>query len=156
MRPHGTGRGREDVQLPEDIMAPARERIERYVQRHGGVDATTAERLVVEALARVGVDVAPGTKVCAGMTQRALQALCDEGRLVKLTRERFAPVVWWDIEEHPDYQLSSTGQVRNGATGRVLRTREDSRGRELVDLGGRTCDVARLVVVYHPSLREAS
>lgn len=144
------------MDLPDDIMAPARERIERFAQRRGGVDGATAERLVVEALARVGVDVAPGTKVCAGMTRRALQALCDEGRLAKLTRERFAPVFWRDVQEHPDYQLSSTGRVRNRATGRVLSTREDSRGRELVDLGGRTFDVARLVAVAPAAEEEAA
>lgn len=132
------------MDLPYDSMETARERTERYARERGGVEVGTAERPEVEALMRVRVRLTPGTRLWARMTERALQALCEEGHLEKLTRERYAGVEWLDVRDHPGYQLNSTGLVRNSATGRGLRTREDSRGRELVELSGKAHDTARL------------
>lgn len=51
---------------------------------------------------------------------------------------------WITIENHPDYEVSSLGRVRNSRTGRILSTHLNNGSRRL-KLDGKPCYVSRLL-----------
>ena len=130
--------------LPRDLRIPVSAAILRQAESDGRLTVGTAERVTAEALAALGVDVAPGGPL-RRIAGAVLVEMVERGQLHRLRHGGYEAVEWYDIAEHPGYQVSGRPRrVRNKRTGRVLRTREDSRGRELVDLGGKTHDVGRL------------
>ena len=51
---------------------------------------------------------------------------------------------WETIKDHPNYEVSNTGMVRNKTTNKIL-TPHLNNGHERVRVGGRLCYVGRLV-----------
>lgn len=52
---------------------------------------------------------------------------------------------WIVIEDHPNYEVSNEGKVRNRRTGRILRP-VMNRGYERVNLDGQLCYIHKLVM----------
>lgn len=53
---------------------------------------------------------------------------------------------WIVIEDHPNYEVSSCGRVRNRRTGRIL-VPQLNKGYERVNLDGQHCYIHRLVAI---------
>jgi hypothetical protein len=54
---------------------------------------------------------------------------------------------WKTIQDHPNYEVSSMGQVRNRITGKLLNPYDDGSGYLRVKIDGRCCRVHILVAV---------
>lgn len=54
---------------------------------------------------------------------------------------------WLIISDHPNYEVSSTGDVRNRKTGRILSKRVNNAGYARASLDGKECKVHRLVAL---------
>lgn len=118
-------------------------RILQAAELLGSIGPDEARPVLARAYLDQGVEVNTDSWVCGQMVRRALDHLVASGDLER-RRGRYEHVTWSRIAESDDHQLSSTGKVRASRTRRLLRVREDSRGRELVDLNGRTFDVSKL------------
>jgi hypothetical protein len=63
---------------------------------------------------------------------------------------------WKRIEDHPNYEVSSMGDVRNIQTGRLLKPYDDGRGYLRVKIDGRCCRLHILVAaafIPNPDLK---
>lgn len=58
---------------------------------------------------------------------------------------------WKVIESHPNYEVSTMGQVRNLKTGKLLTPYDDGSGYLRVKLDGKNCRLHILVAVTHVS-----
>ncbi len=56
-------------------------------------------------------------------------------------------VRWKQIETHPNYEISSMGDVRNIRTGKLLNPYDDGKGYLRVKLDGENCRVHILVAI---------
>lgn len=53
--------------------------------------------------------------------------------------------LWRSVPNHPDYDISTTGEIRNRRTGRILKQHDDGRGYLKITLNGRHYKVHRLM-----------
>lgn len=56
---------------------------------------------------------------------------------------------WKVIENHPSYEISNMGEVRNKATGKLLNPYDDGSGYLRVKLDGENCRLHILVAIAH-------
>jgi hypothetical protein len=127
-----------------DVRSPIYEGLRKYALAQDNLNLSTAQSLVADIWRRVGIDIESTSPACRGVANRAIKYLAGTGDLVKTGRDSYKGVAWFPIEESDEHQVSTSGRVRHRDTGKVLAVREDSRGRELVNIRGRTYDTARL------------
>lgn len=131
------------MSLRDDVREPLLARFEKFAVREGHIALEDAKEIVVEVWGKIGIDVELGTRVVKGVAQRTLDILVDRGVLKRATTI-YLPVQWRTVLGNPDFELSQWRQVRHRDSRKLVAKREDRRGRELVDLNGKTFDVAKL------------
>lgn len=60
---------------------------------------------------------------------------------------------WETIKEHPNYEISNLGEVRNLKTGRILSPHLNN-GHKRVKVGGKLCYIDKLVGEAFPAVDE--
>ena len=102
--------------LTDDLPEFIRNSIQTFLESHGTANLETIKPHLIRALQGQGVDFTNAPKALDKVAQVRLRELVYAGRIRSLGQGRYAPLVWHELPDLPDYFYSERGGIYNPTT----------------------------------------